>query len=170
MGHVNKVKVISWLKAITQGDSTREVEAKTGIGSSTIARARKNGILQMESILKIARGYGVNPIAAFLEMEFIEMSELQDFGFDSMVRQMSDQDVLRLIASRIDDDPSVWEDWTFEHLTFIEDPKKVLPAQKEEIPLTDKDGFLNPAAVAGLTLVADSSPLEPEPGDDDYGA
>lgn len=32
------------------------------------------------------------------------------------------------------------------------------------------NGRLNPSAVEGYAMAADSSPLEPEPGDDNYGA
>lgn len=57
-----------WLRNVTNGDSNREIDRRTGINYSALGRKlRNNGKLSAEYVLAIARGYGLSEVQSLID-------------------------------------------------------------------------------------------------------
>lgn len=63
-----------WLKAITRGDSLRTIEKKTGVSYGTVNSQRTTRV-SAENVIAIARGYGIPPVSALVETEYLTADE-----------------------------------------------------------------------------------------------
>lgn len=124
---MNHMKHREWFGLTTNGDSLRRVEERTGLQRSTITRQLDRDELDANHVIAIAREYGVNPVHALADTGHLTHEEAHILPFrDEMV---SDQQLIRTLALRIDNNPGAWEG-TFDEV--IESP--FLHAVADESP------------------------------------
>lgn len=67
-----------WLRNVTNGDSNREIDRRTGINYSALGRKlRNNGKLSAEYVLAIARGYGLSEVQALIDTGHLPPRKVQ---------------------------------------------------------------------------------------------
>ena len=135
----------NWYKRITDDATERAASLKSGVTTSTLNRQLAKGELSAEVVIKLCRGYGVSPVEGLASTGHLTHEEATGISAAEAADLLSDPDLIRALAFRINADPEAWFG------TFGE--------------LEDED-----AEVIGLdAFAADSSPDEPEEGDDGYG-
>lgn len=152
----------NWFAELTQGDSELAASKKSGVTTSTLNRQLSKGVLSSEVVILLARGYGQNPIEALTITGYITHEEAAGMSATGLAQLIPDSELLKELARRIDSTPGAWSDVFLpeseENITPVSDLESHRQALYErEIPQLDYD-----------SLPADSSPIEPEPGDDGY--
>ncbi|MBV7302915.1 hypothetical protein [Corynebacterium sp. TAE3-ERU2] len=177
-----------WLHTLTGGASGRAAAQKAEISVATLNRQLKAGRLSAENVIALARAYNESPVQALAATGYLSSEEAIGVSLTTTAQMLSDKDLIRELARRVDSTPGVWQD-TFDATvsSATEQPKHsnkrsidVLPriynadhssiaaTADSELPLTP-DGYLD-IGREDLDLVADTSPEEPTEGDDDYGS
>lgn len=140
-----------WYERTTSGASGLEASRRAGLPTSTLNRQLAKGVLSPEFVIELARAYESSPPIALAETGFLTMEEVT--GADETVAAdlLSDRELIRQLAHRINSDPAAWFG-TFGELAD--------EATVHELPPT--------LDVEGLPYASDSSKTEPELGDDDF--
>lgn len=143
---------------------------KAGVPHTTVLRQVKKNELSADLVIQIAKAYEVDVIKALVDTGHITKEELmatdiastvQEANRQAIIRSLTNAEILEEVERRMD--LGVGEDFS--------KPMQVHPLKaKKDIPITDKRGFLTAEAAAAYAVAADSSPIEPEPGDEGYGA
>ncbi|AIT60153.1 hypothetical protein [Corynebacterium doosanense] len=145
-----------WFNVLTSNASGLEASRRAGITTSTLNRQLSRNALSAESVIHLARAYGANPTEALAATGYLTSEEVVGASPEALAELLSDRALIRAVARRIDADPAAWFG-TFGELAD-EDPD----ANVHQLHPADTPG------VHDLKYVADSSPDEPEEGDDDY--
>lgn len=135
----------NWYRRLTGGEAERAAALAAGVTPSTLHRQLAAGQLSAENVISLARAYGQSPVKALAATGHLEQDEIADVPLDELGELLTDQQLIRLLAHRIDADPSAWFG------TFGE-----LSGEGAEI-------------LELGSYAADSSPDEPEEGDEGYG-
>lgn len=142
MGHMQHVE---WFNRITGNASGREAASKAHVTISTLNRQLSAGRLSAEYVIEISRAYGVSPVEGLAATGYITHEEATGVSAAASADLLSDPELIKSLAYRINADPEAWFG------TFGE--------------LADED-----AEVIDLGVyAADSSPDEPEEGDEGFG-
>lgn len=135
----------NWYARLTDNEAERAAALRAGVTPSTLHRQLAADHLSAENVIALARAYGENPARALAATGHLDIQEITEFSVDEVGELLTDQQLIRLLALRIDADPQAWFG------TFGE--------------LADED-----AEVIDLGVyAADSSPDEPEEGDEGFG-
>ena len=135
-----------WFEQATHGASALQAakDARPPLNNATLSRQLAKGRLTAEVVIALARGYGHSPIDALAQNDYITQEEATR-GITDYSQILTDQDLIRELARRIDHTPGAWDD------TFTHTLEQAQDADLYQLP-----------------HIADSSDTEPEPGDDDY--
>ena len=148
----------NWYRRIT-GDATERAAAlRSGVTTSTLNRQLSKGELSAEVVIKLCRGYGVNPVEGLAATGHLTHEEATGMTVDSAAELISDPDLIRTLAYRINADPQAW----FGTFGELADESDELAAKRDRSNTRRTD-------VEPLPYAANRRPLEPEEGDDDYG-
>lgn len=128
-----------WFQHITGHSSGRAAAQRAGLWPATLNRQLNRGELTAETVIAIARAYNHAPTTALAETGFLTPEEITGLPATTSAEILTDRDLIAELARRIG--------ISVEDLTT------------DEYPDTTNQW-------AGWA--ADSSPLEPEPGDDNY--
>lgn len=146
----------TWYRRIT-GDATERAAAlRSGVTTSTLNRQLAKGELSAEVVIKLCRGYGVNPVEGLAATGHLTHEEATGMTADSTAELLSDPDLIRTLAYRINADPQAW----FGTFGELADENDELAARRSNTSDSDVDS---------LPYAANRREVEPEEGDDDYG-
>lgn len=88
-----------WLTSVTNGDSLHEVDRKTGLDNSGMARKFRQGkTLSAEQVIAVARGYNLDPVQALRDTGFLPQNPAEETPEQLAERIKADVDRL---ASKI---------------------------------------------------------------------
>lgn len=106
MSYMNNHK--KWFKRITNDASGRTAATEAGIAIATLNRQLGKNELSAETVIALARAYGVAPVAALVQTGYLEPNEGGDITAAELAEILTGQDLIRLLAYRIDDNPDAW--------------------------------------------------------------
>lgn len=157
----------SWLESLP-GSPTPSVAARqSGLASPTLIRHAQQGRSTADNVIVIARAYGVSPVDALVDTGFLRLDEVagETISLQQAFARASMGDAMQLLVDKLN------ESGLFEGTLSVAD----LEAEANATPITKPDDELARRRsntveddVPPLGYVADSSPDEPEMGDDDY--
>ena len=142
MGHMEHVE---WFNRITGNASGREAASKAHVTISTLNRQLSAGRLSAENVIELSRAYGVSPVEGLAATGYITHEEATGVSAAESADLLSDPELIKALAYRINADPAVWFG------AFGE--------------LADEDADV----IQMGAYAADSSPDEPEEGDEGFG-
>lgn len=106
MGHMTDHN--TWYRRIT-GDATERAAAlRSGVTTSTLNRQLSKGELSAEVVIKLSRAYGISPVEGLAATGHITHEEATGMTADSAAELLSDPDLIRTLAYRINADPQAW--------------------------------------------------------------
>ncbi len=146
MGYMEKHS--TWFARLTGDASGRQAALKAGISISTLNRQLGKDEIDPGYVIALSRAYGASVTSALVSTGYITAEEASEATLDDLVEVLSDQALIRELARRIDSDPSAWFG------TFGELQGDSTPPEGKVYNLED--------------YAADSSPDEPEPGEDGF--
>lgn len=97
-----------WFRTITGNDSGRAAAAKSGMSVATVNRQLAREELSAEMVIAIARGYGQSPVTALVETGYLEAGEANNFDMVDSPRLLTDQQLIRELARRVDSNEDAW--------------------------------------------------------------
>ncbi len=143
-----------YVERVIGHDPFSTAASKAGFDKSAFTRWKRGAAADPAFAVKLARAYGSSVLEALVEAELITAEEAS-LKFVDTSTHLSDRELVRKLAHRIDPNPAAWAG-TFEDST----PVSSLTERRSNITASD----------VGLgAYAADSSDIEPEEGDDDYG-
>ncbi|MEJ6013784.1 hypothetical protein WG936_08045 [Corynebacterium sp. H127] len=102
------MKHTEWFRILTSGASGLEASTKAGITTSTLNRQLSKGELSAEFVIALARGYGQNPAEALAATGYLTMEEVAGVSEEALAELLTDRQVIRIAALRINSDPDAW--------------------------------------------------------------
>lgn len=133
-----------WFRRTTNDASGRTAAAAAGIPIATLNRQLAKNHLSPEFVIAIARAYETRPVAALVQTGYLETSETGSMSADEVAELLSDQDLIRIMAYRVNADEAAWAG------TFDEVIEEATPGVRPNL------------------YVADDTDTEPEEGDEGY--
>lgn len=98
-----------WFDRITNYASGRAAGAAAEIPIATLNRQLGKGELSAEFVIALARAYGVSPTASLVQTGYLNPDEASDLTVAEMAELLTDQDIIRIMAFRINNNPEAWE-------------------------------------------------------------
>lgn len=89
-----------WLNNVTNGDSLRTIEKKTGVSYGTINSQRTTGV-SAENVIAVARGYGIPPVSALVVTEFLTPAEVDKGDPKAAIRDVTEEDLAEEVLRRM---------------------------------------------------------------------
>lgn len=107
------MNIADWYKRTVGNDSTNMVAENAGIVPASLYRQLPDK-LSPQSVVKIARAYGVSAIEGLVALGLLDDSDIRMLGISDSLKNATSDELLREIAARLDRDPSlgdrpVWE-------------------------------------------------------------
>lgn len=99
----------AWFDRISGDDSKVQAARKAGIPASTLTHQLRKGRLGGETVISLARGYGVSPVAALAETGHLTAAEAADVPPVDSARLLTDRQLILEFMRRINIDPSSWD-------------------------------------------------------------
>lgn len=150
------MKHSEWFNRITGGASGNAAATKAHLPVASLNRHIAAERLTAEEVIALSRAYGISPVEGLAATGHITHEEATGMTADSAAELLSDPDLIRTLAYRINADPQAW----FGTFGELVDEKDDLAARRSNT----RDGD-----VESLPYAANRRKLEPEEGDDDYG-
>lgn len=148
-----------WLAALTS-DSQNQAARRAGIPERTLYHQLGKGSLSVENVLKLAKAYDKHPLRALIDTGYVDPSWAKSEDVISALQQATPTQLADEMLRRIEKAEERAEKAPLPFTTPINE----LVEDKEPTGLRFSDG----PELKGLPYVADSSPDEPEMGDEDY--
>lgn len=158
------MNIEQWLDDLIGHDTRRIASEKAGYAQSTISRQLARGKLRPETVISLCRAYDRNPVDGLIETGYLYAHEV-DTNVRAALELASNQDILNEILRR--SDPEARRLFTADGMPGVVDipdadvvpirPMIVQPAEYDSDEIPEDEPY-----------AADSSPIEPEMGDDDY--
>lgn len=98
-----------WFDRITDHASGRAAGAAAEIPIATLNRQLGKGELSAEFVIALARAYGISPTAALVQTGYLNADEASELTVAEMAELLTDQDIIRIMAFRINNNPEAWE-------------------------------------------------------------
>lgn len=98
-----------WFNRVTGGASGRSAGAAADVSSATLNRQLARGALTPDMVIAIARGYGRSPVTALVETGYLTFDEAHHLDVVDSARLLSDQQLVRELARRVDDNEAAWQ-------------------------------------------------------------
>ncbi|MGX6968227.1 hypothetical protein [Corynebacterium sp. c7Ub_26] len=162
------MNVNDWLNEIKGSDSMRAASKKSGYAQTTLQRQIDKGQLSPEMVIALCRAYEHSPVTGLIETGYINEWETEGVSIPYALRQATNEQILDEINRRSDpearylftndsDDTLIDFDPGTQTDELAQRRHVTLPAYSDTTP--DEED---------LPYVADDSPDEPMPGDDNY--
>ncbi len=151
--HNELMNFLDWLQTLPGAPTPTQAAKAADLSNATLLRHAKAGQTTADNVIAIARAYGVPPIDALVDTGHLRADEVGD-------ARTSIKMALRMatIAEKWD---SIAEDINGMQLVIGRFPRI------DELEISELSSDSTPD-VEAFGYVADSSNIEPEPGDDDY--
>jgi len=165
-----------WFERVTGGDSALNASktAKPRLNNATLSRQLNKGQISSENVIAIARGYGQSPVEALAQTGYLTPEEASGMPREALAELLTDQEVIRVLAYRINEDEDAWKG-TFTEVVEESQGGSQPSSQEERGHISAPHLYVTPDSYdddtpgeEDLPYAADSSPDEPMPGDDDY--
>lgn len=150
------MKHSEWFNRITGGASGNAAATKAHLPVASLNRHIAAERLTAEEVIALSRAYGISPVEGLAATGHITHEEATGMTADSAAELLSDPDLIRTLAYRINADPQAW----FGTFGELADEKDDLAERRSNT----RDGDVEP-----LPYAANRREVEPEEGDDDYG-
>lgn len=102
-------KHMRWLIRLTKGDSGRTIAQKAGASIATINRQISKEEITAENVIAIARGYNQSPVEALAQTGYLTPEEASGMPREALAELLTDQEVIRVLAYRINEDEDAWK-------------------------------------------------------------
>lgn len=99
----------TWYEDLTNHAPRTAAAEKAGLPQSTLHNQVSNSRLRAETVIALARAYGRNPVRALIETGFLAATEAGSHSPTLMLELISDKELIRETARRINADESAWE-------------------------------------------------------------
>ncbi|MBC3186312.1 hypothetical protein H7347_06960 [Corynebacterium sp. zg-331] len=121
-----------WFTRLTNGASALAAskQASPQLNNATLSRQLNRGTFSAEVVIALARGYNASPVEALAQTGYLRTSEATGQAPEAIAQLLSDQDLIRELARRIDDDASAWSD-TFDHT--LQSATTSVPAAEDDL-------------------------------------
>lgn len=86
------MKHADWFKEVTDGDSLRSVESKSGVPYRTVQNQLKAERFSAENVIAIAEAYRVHPVGALVDTGYLKEHWARQIDPKSALRTISDED------------------------------------------------------------------------------
>jgi len=143
-------KFEQWLRTFRGQDSDRQIALASGLPPTTLARQLREDTVTVETAVKIARAHQVSVVPALLALGVLTERDLEAYTSQMKVELVSDEELAAEVLKRMKRGGEIWD----RPVSQVEDDLRQRRAQK------DRD--------LGV-YAADSSPDEPEEGDEGFG-
>lgn len=97
-----------WFNRLTDGASGNAAGAKADISVSTLNRQLAQKRLSAETVIALCRGYGASPVEGLAATGYLTKEEATGVPADAIAEILSDQDLIRTLAYRVNADPAAW--------------------------------------------------------------
>lgn len=126
----------NWYKRLVGNDPELTAAKRAKITTSTLNRQLSKGTLSAENVIALARGYEQNPVEALAATGFITSSEATSNPQEA-ARLLTDQELIRELARRVDDTPGVWDQTFDQAMTNA----AVVPLHQKATPVVPDDPY-----------------------------
>lgn len=150
-----------WLKSLPGAPSITAAARASGIQKTTLMRQLDRGTIPAENVIAIARAHKVNVIDSLIQTGYVREDEVTIIGVAQALGLATNAEILSEMELRVDPTSS---------RLFHGEPDDVTPHfdDLEVRRRSNSGGRAYDHDDTVLPYVADSSPDEPEMGDDDY--
>lgn len=100
------MNIADWYTKTVRNDSTNMVAENAGIVPASLYRQLPHK-LSPQSVVKIARAYGVSAIEGLVALGLLDDSDIRMLEISDSLKNASSDELLREIAARLDRDPSL---------------------------------------------------------------
>ncbi len=90
-----------WLQKVSKGDSINASANKAGIQQRTLARQVDREHIDAESVIALAIAYGIHPVGALVETEYLDEKWANQIDPFLAVRKLTDEQILEEILRRM---------------------------------------------------------------------
>ena len=91
---------MDWYNRVAREATVNSVATRAGVIQTTLRRQLMAGKLSADTVLAIARGYGVNVLDALVESGFITADEVRKYGQRPVLANATDAELAAEIMSR----------------------------------------------------------------------
>ncbi|WCZ37827.1 hypothetical protein [Corynebacterium jeddahense] len=144
-------KFEQWLSSFRGHDSDRQIALNSGLPPTTLARQLREETVTVETAVKIARAYQVSAVPGLLALDILIEQDLEGYAAQMKMELLSDEQLAAEVLKRMKRGSEVWN----RPISHVEDDLKQIRDQREAQDLG--------------AFAADSSPDEPEEGDEGFG-
>ena len=146
-----------WVEQISDGDAINAIATKAGIVHRTFARQVERSRISAENVIAIAIAYKHHPVGALVDTGYLDEKWATQVDPARALRAVTEDELADEVLRRMKigvkrngplDTP----------VDELAQRRHVTPSAYSDTTPDEED----------LPYVADSSPTEPEPGDDDY--
>lgn len=129
-----------WLQKVSKGDSINASANKAGIQQRTLARQVDREHIDAESVIALAIAYGIHPVGALVETEYLDEKWANQIDPFLAVRKLTDEQILEEILRRMKL-PGDHREFTTPVDELIEERGNVTPMRHTDVlaPLPDLD-------------------------------
>lgn len=103
---------IKWFERTTDNASALAASknAVPPLNNATLSRQINKGTFSPEVVIAIARGYNQSPVEALAQTGYLRTEEAVGQRPEAIAQLLSDQDLIRELARRVDDNAAAWTD------------------------------------------------------------
>ena len=146
---MQNMNIADWYKRTVGNDSTNMVAENAGIVPASLYRQLPDK-LSPQSVVKIARAYGVSAIEGLVALGLLDDSDIRMLGISDSLKNATSDELLREIAARLDRDPSLAD-----RSVWRGDPKDLDRRQVTDDEIADTISKLGKPDVSLATLHGD---------------
>lgn len=99
---------MKWLRRLAGDDSGRAIAHKSRVSVATVNRQISKEEFSPETVIAIARGYGQSPVEALAQTGYLTAEEAVGVPQEAMAELLTDQQLIRALAQRVDDNEEAW--------------------------------------------------------------
>lgn len=131
-----------WLQKVSKGDSINASANKAGIQQRTLARQVDREHIDAESVIALAIAYGIHPVGALVETEYLDEKWANQIDPFLAVRKLTDEQILEEILRRMKL-PGDHREFTTPVDELIEERRNVTPMRHTDVlaPLPDLENL-----------------------------
>ena len=108
-----------WFQNLTAGDSINAAAKRAVLEQGTLNRQLKRGMIPAESVIALARAYGVNPVQALVDTGYLTKDEATGEVHVINWSELPDTDLLRELLRRAEDGSRILEPLNEETVEMI---------------------------------------------------
>lgn len=99
---------VHWFNRLTGNSSGKAAAEKADITVSTLNRQLANGRISAEYVIELARAYRASPVESLAATGYITQEEATGVSASAAAELLSDPELIRTLAYRINADPEAW--------------------------------------------------------------